>query len=298
MAKPSTQDGYDALVTENCERVLVTLLRGLGPWKDSVYLVGGLAPRYLVAEGWPNAPPHAGTGDIDIVVKLQMLAETAAYHTLEENLKRMGFTKGFNDKGSQVNWRWQTKLENGAIVILEFLADDPKRGGGKVGPLPTEGDVSALNIPHSSMVFDRYKEIEVSAELLGADGVATETIRYADLVSFTCLKALAFDQRFERKDAHDLVYCIEYAEGGLDDTAQQFQIALKEKDGDVVKRALDIIARRFADDARTEGYRKDGPVAVAKFEIGDEEDLNEPRKLRQRDVSASMITLLGKVYEA
>ena len=65
----------------------------------------------------------------------------------------------------------------------------------------------------------------------------------------------------------------------------------------MVKRALDIIARRFADDARTEGYRKDGPVAVAKFEIGDEEDLNEPRKLRQRDVSASMITLLGKVYE-
>ena len=182
MAKPSTQDGYDALVTENCERVLVTLLRGLGPWKDSVYLVGGLAPRYLVTERLPNAPPHAGTGDIDIVVKLQMLAETDAYHTLEENLKRMAFTKGFNDKGNHVNWRWETKLENGAIVILEFLADDPKRFGGTVGPLPTEGDVSALNIPHSSMVFDRYKEIEVSAELLGEGGVATETIRYADLV--------------------------------------------------------------------------------------------------------------------
>jgi hypothetical protein len=27
------------------------------------------------------------------------------------------------------------------------------------------------------------------------------------LVSSTCLKAFAFDQRFERKDAHDLVYC-------------------------------------------------------------------------------------------
>ena len=65
----------------------------------------------------------------------------------------------------------------------------------------------------------------------------------------------------------------------------------------MVKRALDIIARRFADDARTEGYRKDGPVAVAKFEIGEGEDLNEPRKLRQRDVSTLMITLLGKVYE-
>ncbi|BEV11901.1 hypothetical protein ATDW_23970 [Asticcacaulis sp. DW145] len=39
---------YDADITEDCERVLVALLRGLGPWKDSVYLVGGLAPRYIV----------------------------------------------------------------------------------------------------------------------------------------------------------------------------------------------------------------------------------------------------------
>jgi hypothetical protein len=30
------------------------------------------------------------------------------------------------------------------------------------------------------------------------------------LVSFTSLKAFAF-QRFERKDAHDLIYCIEHA---------------------------------------------------------------------------------------
>jgi hypothetical protein len=296
MAKPSTQDGYDSLVTENCERVLVTLLRGLGPWKDSVYLIGGLTPRYLVTERPPNVPPHAGTGDIDIVVKLPMLAETDAYQTLEENLKRMSFTKGVNDKGNHVNWRWQTKLENGAIVILEFLADDPKRGGGKVEPLPTEGDVSALNIPHSSMVFDRHEEIEISAELLGEDGVATETVRYADLISFTCLKALAFDQRFERKDAHDLVYCIEHAGGGLDDAAQKFRTALKEKDGDVVKLTLGILAKRFADDDNTDGYRKDGPVAVAKFEMGEDAELSEPRTRRQRDVSALINALLGRIH--
>ena len=51
MAKPTTLDGYSDQYTQDCERVLVTLLRGLGPWKDSVYLVGGLTPRYLVAAG-------------------------------------------------------------------------------------------------------------------------------------------------------------------------------------------------------------------------------------------------------
>ena len=49
MAKPATLDGYTDQYTVDCERVLVTLLRGLGPWKKSVFLVGGLTPRCLVA---------------------------------------------------------------------------------------------------------------------------------------------------------------------------------------------------------------------------------------------------------
>ena len=64
MEKPQTRAGYTLSQTVTCERTLVTLLRGLGPWKESVYLVGGLAPRYLA----PGAePPHAGTLDVDVV---------------------------------------------------------------------------------------------------------------------------------------------------------------------------------------------------------------------------------------
>lgn len=206
MPKPITIEGYTKEVTENCERVLVTLLRGLGPWKDSVYLVGGLTPRYLVDARPPDVPHHAGTGDVDIVVELPILADTEAYHSLEENLKKMGFERSVNQKGDKVSWRWEAYVDVETVVILEFLADDPERSGGKVQPLPTEGAVSALNIPHASMVFDHHQTREVSAELLDGNGIATETIRYADLVSFTCLKAFAVDQRGARKDAHDLIY--------------------------------------------------------------------------------------------
>lgn len=58
--KPDTIDGYTDRRTADCERVLVTLLRGLGPWKDSVYLVGGLTPRYLVPARPPQVPAYAG----------------------------------------------------------------------------------------------------------------------------------------------------------------------------------------------------------------------------------------------
>lgn len=61
--QPATLEVYSDQHTNDCERVLVTLLRGLGPWKDSVYLVGGLTPRYLVAARPPVVPAHAGTLD-------------------------------------------------------------------------------------------------------------------------------------------------------------------------------------------------------------------------------------------
>lgn len=297
MAKPATLDGYGDHYTVDCERVLVTLLRGLGPWKDSVYLVGGLTPRYLVPARPPVVPAHAGTLDVDIVIDLQILADTEAYHTLEDNLKRMGFDRAENEAGKKLSWRWQTRTEHGALMVLELLADAPDIAGGKVQPLPTEGTISALNIPHSSIVFDLYQVTEIQAELLGGNGVATETIKHANLVSFTCLKSFAFDQRFERKDAHDLIYCLEHAPEGAEAVAQAFRQSLESKHHDVVKAALNILRSRFAQVGDVEGYRKDGPIATAKFEIGesDEADQREARALRQREVSDLVEQLLERI---
>lgn len=298
MAKPRTLEGYTDEYTHDCERVLVTLLRGLGPWKESVFLIGGLTPRYLVRARPPDVPPHAGTRDVDIVIDLQLLTDTEAYHTLEENLHARGFERATNEKGQTLSWRWQTRTEHGALMVLELLADAPQIAGGKVQPLPTEGRISALNIPHSSIVFDHYQVTEIRAELLGDAGVATEPVKHADLVSFTCLKAFAFDQRAERKDAHDLTYCIEHAPDGLESAAAAFRDAAAGKHGDVIRESLSILKRRFTNEKGIEGYRKDGPVAVARFERGegDEPELREARVLRQREVSdlvERLLTLIG-----
>ncbi len=291
MAKPATLAAHSPQITADCERVLVTLVRGLGPWKKSIYLVGGLTPRYLVKAKPPAVPAHAGTMDVDVVVELQVLADTDAYSTLEENLKKLGFERGENNKGNKVSWRWQKKADAGETIVLEFLADDPEKSGGKVGPLPSEGNVSALNIPHSSMVFTHYATVDIKAELLDGGGVTTETVRHADIVSYTCLKALAFDDRQERKDAHDLVYCLEHGEGGPESAGAALKSALAGKHGDIVKQAVAILEKRFTDEEGTEGYRKDGPVAVAAFEIDDPE-AKDDRVLRQRDVAGIIVRVL------
>ena len=299
MAKPATLDGYHDRYTVDCERVLVTLLRGLGPWKESVFLVGGLTPRYLVTAKPPSVPAHAGTLDVDIVVDLQILADTAGYHTLEENLRAMRFERSMNDRGQKLSWRWQTHTEIGALMVVELLADAPEVAGGRVEPLPTEGNLSALNIPHSSIVFDLHEVTEIRAELLGGAGTAVEAVKHANLVSFTCLKAFAFDQRFERKDAHDLIYCIEHTEEGLGGAAQMFREALEGRHGAVIRDGLSVLRNRFGPGHGVEGYRKDGPVAVARFEVGedDEAEQREARMLRQREVSNVIEELLARITQ-
>lgn len=301
MPKPQTISGYEDMVTDACERVLVTLLRGLGPWKDSVFLVGGLAPRYLVTARPPKVPKHAGTGDVDIVVDVGILTTTEAYSTLEENLKAMNFERAENDKGAKQSWRWRAEIEDGTTMILEFLADSPELGGGKVKELPSDGNVSALNIPHASMVFDHHGTVEITADLLNGKGRATEVVRYADIVTFTCLKAFAFDQRFERKDAHDLIYCIENLEGGVGAAQSAFAAALTGPHADAIREALARLAARFRDPNPDESYLRDGPVAVASFEddeadVSADPDLLNARILRQRHAAEIMADFL-RVFE-
>ena len=233
-------------------------------------------------------PAHAGTLDVDIVIDLQILAGAAGYRTHEENLRAMRFERSTNERGQRVSWRWQTRTGNGALMVVEPLAGMPEIAGGKVEPLPTEGNISALNIPHLSIVFEMHRVAEIRSELVGGGGIAVEVVRHADLVSFPCLKAFAFDHRFERKDAHDLVYCIERTEEGLA-AAYMFHEVLEGEHGEVIRDFLPVLRNRFAGDDEVEGNRKGGLVAVALFELGesDETGLPEAWLLRQREIHSS-----------
>jgi hypothetical protein len=151
-----------------------------------------------------------------------------------------------------------------------------------------------MNIPHSSMVFDAYIEREVTADLIGDGGKATETIRHADLLCFVCLKAYAFDGRGAPKDAHDILYCLEFAPGGVAAAAAEFRAALNGKHDAIVKGALRILRSRFRTDKHAQGFEKDGPVGVAKFELG--EDVDKDQLVRkQRDAAALMEEFLKAV---
>ena len=84
--------------------------------------------------------------------------------------------------------------------------------------------------------------------------------------------------------------------GGLDGAITKFKDTLAGQRAAVISAALAILRKRFCDPNPDEGYLREGPVAVARFEIeGDDEDaeVREQRALRQRAVNDVISRLLG-----
>lgn len=85
------------------------------------------------------------------------------------------------------------------------------------------------------------------------------TVPVCGPATFIVLKALAFSDRAEPKDAFDLVYVLRRWPGGVGDVVERLTRHAA-NDGRVVKEALDHLAKDFADPETL------GPRRVAEFE--------------------------------
>jgi len=205
---------YNNEATKRCERVLGTLMRGIGqPWRDKVCLVGGLAPLYLVQGDGYAQPAHVGSADVDVALRLAVEAEDlGAYATLETNLKRNGFSRV---DGS--SWRWAADVDD-EVVVLELLGDMEDVEPGtvfrpKVAPPAGAGGVGLLCVRGLELAF--RDSITITRDLQLLDGAYSEVdLQVANLAPFVALKADAYLDRRKPKDAYDLVYVLRWWKGG------------------------------------------------------------------------------------
>jgi hypothetical protein len=265
---------YDETTTARCERALVTLLGDIGPWRERIYLVGGLAPRYLVGKLPEGARGHVGTTDIDLVIGLALGDETVeTYRTLQNNLQKAQFEE------DEPSFRW-TREVDGMKVIVEFLCDTQAVPAGwvfrpKAGL--TGSRVAAFNVRGAHLVRYDFIERVIESERLDGGGVSKVTVRVANLLPYTVLKVLAFQDRHENKDAYDLVFCLlNFGEGpdaaGLD--AGRSAIARDTR----VTEAIELLAERFS------AVDQDGPVAYGAF-LAAPDDPEEAARLRREAVA-------------
>jgi len=261
---------YDEATSARCERALVTLLGDLGPWRERIYLVGGLAPRYIVGQLPEGARAHVGTTDVDLVIGLALGDETPeTYRTLQNNLEKAQFDR------KEPDFRWAREVE-GVTVVVEFLCETkavppgsifrPKAGS-------TGSNVGAFNVRGANLVRYDFIERVLEGERLDGGGASKVTVRVANLLPYTVLKILAFQDRHENKDSYDLVFCLLHFGDGPDAAGREAARSAIAHDARVTD-GLELLGERFRD------VDQDGPTAYGAFlaEPGDSEDAARLRR--------------------
>lgn len=265
---------YDDVTTERCERALVTLLGDIGRWRERVYLVGGLAPRYIVGSLPRGARPNIGTTDVDLVIGLALGDESPeSYRALANNLKKAGFK-------AEQSFQWKRIVE-GVTVIVDFLCETDQVGPGKIFKPKEEGTGSGLgafNVRGAQLVTRDYLERTIEAQRLDGAGLSRVVVRVANILSYSVLKVLAFQDRHENKDSYDLLYCmLNFGEGPEEAGRVAAESAIR---GDAqVSEALQLLEERF------DSVEHDGPIAYSAFLAEEGDDDDALARLRQEAVA-------------
>ena len=247
--KPIQIHGYDASQTERVEQVLLEIWSHLGEYREHFVLVGGLAPRYLVPQNQPGIPKHCGTLDVDLAVNLAV-ADVRAYANIRARLERMGLVPGVNARGNEQRHSFTMSAEGGPVVVdfLTTMYDGPPEVVRAV-----ESQLSAVQVEGLGLALVDPVKVSITGKTL-TGGIVTETLQVCRPVPFVILKALAFENRREGKDVHDLVYVLQHAEGGVAGSVRE-----AERRAPSFTRALDSLRRNFESPAH------DGPVRYEQF---------------------------------
>lgn len=140
--------------------------------------------------------------------------------------------------------------------------------------MPKEGlgsRLGAFNVRGAQLVTRDYIEVDVEEERLDEGGRSRVTVRVANILSYTVLKILAFQDRHQNKDSYDLVYCLlNYGDGPEDAGQAAHASAIREEAP--VRDALELLAERF------QSAEHDGAIAYAAFLDDGDVDLAAQRR--------------------
>jgi len=277
--KPLFATDYKREDLELVRQTCLYVATKLGDLLDDLVVVGGLVPSLLIPdESLPAGEDvHIGTTDLDLGLSLAIL-DTKRYEDLSLRLNRADFKPDENEEGNPILQRWKITPSAGFKVTLDFLIP-PSFAADNGGDLRhIHKDLAAVITPGLRLAFrDKQKVSLKGVTLLGEK--ANRDIWVCGPGAFVVLKALAFDQRGENKDAYDLYFVIRNYGRSIDDVCRCISPLLEEVE---TKKALAILNRDFLE---PDGI---GPSRVAQFQYrGPNADL-------QADVAGYVKELLNK----
>ncbi len=210
-----TIDEYHSAITSASKSVLLELMAILKNYQESIVLIGGWVPYFLLREHKPEGIDftHVGSIDIDLIIDPNVIDEVK-YATIARMLLKRGY-----QPSKEILYQFQRTVRSDVdnkeyIVGVDFLTPQPSKGKGRAHRHRLiQPDLKARNLLGAEVALKLNQKISLSGVLPG-DGVAELDFKMANLASFLALKGFAFGERYQEKDAYDIYVLCDYYEEG------------------------------------------------------------------------------------
>jgi len=264
--KPHHRSGYNQEETALVETICLTVVGALGAYLDDLCVVGGLVPTLLIDRKLEpeevSEDSHPGTNDFDVGLSIALLNEKR-YAEVSARLRAEGFGPEKNKQGNEVRQTWSL---GGHGVTVDFLMAPPPGHDERDRLHDLEPDLAALVTQGLDLAFAERVDIPLAGETVKREKLE-RTIPVCGPAAFVLLKALAFADRMEPKDAYDLTYVLRRFPGSPHSVVER----LAEHAGrnrTVVDSALSALVRDFNE------IESIGPQRAAAFSAENEQEVD------------------------
>ena len=265
---------YHPAITGASKSVLLEVMTILKIYRESLVLIGGWVPYFLLEKNRPAGIDfnHVGSIDIDLVINPETINEEV-YATMAQMLLNKGY-----QPSKEILYQFERTIRSEVdkkeyTIKIDFLcplADKAVSGSTKHRHRLIQPGLKARNLRGAEVSFISNQKIELSG-ILPDNGRTTLEFKMVSLAGFMALKGIAFGDRYKEKDAYDIYVLCDYYKEGPTSVAREIKNL---KDNSIVKEGLLAVKERFrAIDA-------EGPYWVANFMAST--DSAEKERIRQR----------------
>lgn len=257
-----TIDDYVLEEVEASKSALIELMVVLHSYSDSLVLIGGWVPYFLLKKFQhpSNKFNHIGSIDIDIAINPEGI-DAEAYATIVELISGRGYQNKKYPSGDTSLYSFEKSIpspisDKEYMIKVDFLTPQPNILTGKHHRhRKVQPDLRARMTRGCEVVFRHNMEYELSG-VLPKNGETSVKFKMADIVGSLSTKGIALGEAYREKDAYDIYALIANYKEGPADVAREVKPWLAEL---LVLEGIKNIKGKFRD------IKAEGPSWVASF---------------------------------
>jgi len=270
-----TKLNYEKKEVSICLSVIVEIMTILGSYRDSIILIGGWVPYFILDK---KGKDHIGSIDIDLALNFKNISDQS-YRSILELLKKRGYIQG----GQPFIFNRNINTEDGSTYSIEVdLLSGEYGGTTKSHRTQRMQDINARKVRGCDLAFEYNTSVSVKSIMPG--GAENEVnIKVASIVPFLVMKGMALWDRMKEKDVYDIYFTILHYPGGIGAIVEIFKSVIENK---LVREGLGKILAKF------NNINSIGPTWLINFLSIDNESERERVK---RDCFERVTTLIKKL---